>query len=44
MLDFLLTPGQHHEAVIFLPLMEQRVVKRQGWGPPQEAPEPLVGR
>jgi transposase len=40
---WLLTPGQCHEAPMFVPLLEQGVVKRAGPGRPQCRPSRVVG-
>src|SRR5262244_3564002 len=42
-MTFLLTPGQRHEAAVFVPLMRQGAVKRHGPGHPKLRPTRLVG-
>ena len=39
----LLTPGQRHEALVFIPLMERGAVKRPRGGRPKRRPERVVG-
>jgi transposase len=42
-MTFLLTPGQRHEAAVFVPLRQQGAVKRHGPGRPKRRPTRLVG-
>jgi transposase len=42
-MTFLLTPGQRHEAPVFVPLMQQGAVSRLGPGRPKLRPTRLVG-
>jgi transposase len=42
-MTFLLTPGQHHEAPVLIPLMAQGTVKRRGPGRPKRRPKRLIG-
>jgi transposase len=42
-MTFLLTPGQHHEAPVLIPLMTQGAVKRRGPGRPKRRPTRLIG-
>lgn len=42
-MTMVLTPGQQHEATVFIPLMEGGAVKRAGCGRPRRRPGRLVG-
>ena len=43
LMNFVLSPGQRHEALGFEPLMAGGAVKRVGWGRPKQRPGRIVG-
>lgn len=42
-MTFVLTPGQRHDTIGFVPLMEQGEVNRAGPGRPKQRPDRVVG-
>jgi transposase len=42
-MTFVLTPGEQHEATVFVPLLEQGAVRRPGPGHPRVRPDRLSG-
>ena len=42
-MTFVLTPGEQHEATVFVPLLDQGAVKRPGPGRPRVCPDRVSG-